>query len=611
MPDLKARDTQTGEVVSFRWNAPDPPTEADMADVFAAHRARKGAQPPAGATRNENMRADGTAKGKGFLGVLGRPDGKVSTEISIGVNLGGKEVEIPTLVPTLSPDEIKFLTSYDGDASGMPGSIVDKAVAHARQRIAAGKSPFAADGEQRQAQKPSLWQQVVDATAGAATEAPRLQNEGTRTITGAYLDKGPMRVARGVRDIARGNVSRGANQVIEGAGVTALPAAVPMLGAATIAAPVATGVQLLAGGVGAMAGSAIAEGGAEMMGADEDQARLAGNIGGLAGGTAGVKLSEAVPKIAQWWQSARRSKNGVEGMRALRQAAPATASAPYRDADMEKALPELLAAHGNAPITSVAEAESAANAAIAGIEAQVKANIQQHATEVVKPNWSTARAAIAKGPKADFAAKGEASVLAKYPQLQKPLTLAEADAVRADINAEMQGVLKRNRYDQALARKVDPEFAAMEATAKALRDAVYSKLQALGVPDAQALRQREVALIGVRNAFARAARFNGGEKPVAGSTNAGPVRQAVDTALEWLPVPGVPAGVTNRVRGIVAPKRSTRDELVARAFSLLRPAPPAVAPVASHVAPVAAAVQGARSAWAPAMTPALAAEDSR
>ena len=84
-------------------------------------------------------RADGTSKGDGFLGPLKRPDGSVSTEISIGVNIGGKEIEIPTLVPGLTKAEIKSLLNGDRPSD----AIVDKAVAHARKRIADGKSPFA------------------------------------------------------------------------------------------------------------------------------------------------------------------------------------------------------------------------------------------------------------------------------------------------------------------------------------------------------------------------------------------------------------------------------------------------------------------------------------
>lgn len=93
-------------------------------------------------------RADGTAKGQGFFGALQRPSGGVSSEISIGVNIDGKEVEIPTLVPTLTESEKQWLLTNDiSDPQAIPQTIVDKATAFAKQRIAAGKSPFASDSE--------------------------------------------------------------------------------------------------------------------------------------------------------------------------------------------------------------------------------------------------------------------------------------------------------------------------------------------------------------------------------------------------------------------------------------------------------------------------------
>lgn len=88
----------------------------------------------------------GRAKGAGFLGPLKRPDGSVSTEISIGVNIDGKEMEIPTLVPTLSRAEVETLLSLPDDAE-MPESIVQKAVAFARERTKKGLPAFAQEGE--------------------------------------------------------------------------------------------------------------------------------------------------------------------------------------------------------------------------------------------------------------------------------------------------------------------------------------------------------------------------------------------------------------------------------------------------------------------------------
>lgn len=93
---------------------------------------------------NYGTRPDGTPKGPGYFGELQRPDGKVSTELSIGVELNGKETEIPSLVPTLTKQEVDSLISGDKPTP----QIIQKAADHAKERIAAGKSPFAEQGEQ-------------------------------------------------------------------------------------------------------------------------------------------------------------------------------------------------------------------------------------------------------------------------------------------------------------------------------------------------------------------------------------------------------------------------------------------------------------------------------
>ena len=114
----------------------------------------------------EGFRADSTKKGLGYFGELKRPDGQVSTEISIGVEIDGKEIEIPTLVPTLTQDEINYLLK-----GGEPtDDIVDKAVKHAKERIKYGKSPFAQKGEQI---KPAIFKKripVISAFAGDVKE---------------------------------------------------------------------------------------------------------------------------------------------------------------------------------------------------------------------------------------------------------------------------------------------------------------------------------------------------------------------------------------------------------------------------------------------------------
>lgn len=94
-------------------------------------------------------RPDGSEKGTGFLGVYKRPDGNVSTEISVGVPVDGKEMDIPTMVPGLTKQELNWLltTPVDKIAKELPASIRHKAIEHAKARIAAGLSPFKQDDE--------------------------------------------------------------------------------------------------------------------------------------------------------------------------------------------------------------------------------------------------------------------------------------------------------------------------------------------------------------------------------------------------------------------------------------------------------------------------------
>lgn len=86
----------------------------------------------------ESAKALERTKGPGFLGTLQRPDGDISTELSVGINLDGKEIEVPALVPTLEQNEIDYLLG-----GGEPtDAIIGKAAEHARMRIGEGRSPF-------------------------------------------------------------------------------------------------------------------------------------------------------------------------------------------------------------------------------------------------------------------------------------------------------------------------------------------------------------------------------------------------------------------------------------------------------------------------------------
>jgi hypothetical protein len=101
--------------------------------------------------RADMRRADGSVKSpRGYLGpVENTVQGGTMTEVSIGTEINGKKMEIPTMVPTLTEDEVKALSSMklEGNAKNIPESIIIKAKEHARMRLDQGKNPFYQDGE--------------------------------------------------------------------------------------------------------------------------------------------------------------------------------------------------------------------------------------------------------------------------------------------------------------------------------------------------------------------------------------------------------------------------------------------------------------------------------
>jgi len=94
-----------------------------------------------GKPRPDTVRADGSMKGRGYLGPLTNAAGQSMTEYSIGVGIDGQETEIPTMVPTLAPGEIEYLLQMQ-DGMQVPQGIQQKAVDHALMRMRQGLSPF-------------------------------------------------------------------------------------------------------------------------------------------------------------------------------------------------------------------------------------------------------------------------------------------------------------------------------------------------------------------------------------------------------------------------------------------------------------------------------------
>lgn len=95
--------------------------------------------PPRAGKRNDGV----TFKGSGYLGELKLPNGGTASEYTIGVNLDGVEMDIPTLVPTLTKAEVDLMVNdIIPNRKTPPRSIIQKAVAHAKARRAQGKSVY-------------------------------------------------------------------------------------------------------------------------------------------------------------------------------------------------------------------------------------------------------------------------------------------------------------------------------------------------------------------------------------------------------------------------------------------------------------------------------------
>jgi hypothetical protein len=99
--------------------------------------------------KRNSYRQDGSPKSQiGFLGPILNNDGEIMTEFSTDMEVDGNKIEIPSLVPTLTADEVEYIKNMKGGAGfnikeiPMEMTIVNKARQHAMERLQAGMSPF-------------------------------------------------------------------------------------------------------------------------------------------------------------------------------------------------------------------------------------------------------------------------------------------------------------------------------------------------------------------------------------------------------------------------------------------------------------------------------------
>ena len=91
-------------------------------------------------------RPDGSSKSTGFLGEIKLPDGGVATEYSTqsgAIKVDGKQIDFPTLVPTLTKNEIALMQNeIIPNKKPIPETIMQKSIEHAKIRLAKKLSPF-------------------------------------------------------------------------------------------------------------------------------------------------------------------------------------------------------------------------------------------------------------------------------------------------------------------------------------------------------------------------------------------------------------------------------------------------------------------------------------
>ena len=92
------------------------------------------------------LRQDGTQKGNGWFGLLPSADGAhaVTSEQSLGFEVNGREVQMPSIVPTMTHQELQDAVA----GNPITDTVARKAFDHGLSRLKLGKSPFASPGEE-------------------------------------------------------------------------------------------------------------------------------------------------------------------------------------------------------------------------------------------------------------------------------------------------------------------------------------------------------------------------------------------------------------------------------------------------------------------------------
>ena len=266
-------------------------------------------------------------------------------------------------------------------------------------------------------------------------------------------------------------------------------------------------------------------------------------------------------------------------------AIPPTKTTPYTPDDLQAARPYLEDEHAGTPIQSVSDVKDAANSAIGRIENKVHEYIRANPQDQIATDPLAAvqsKLAPTNSLRNGFTDAG-LKELEPY-NLDQPMTVAKADALRRQFNAENNAFEAKNSVDKAQARATDPAYAAREAASQSLRDGIYGKLEDRGIPDVQQLRQDEGSIIAIRDA-AQNQLFRGDQGVARTGSTSIPGRMArsaiqLGTTGGGAAIGGMVAGAPGAAGGAIIggglgeainrvafPGNLTRDALIEKSFS--------------------------------------------
>lgn len=475
----------------------------------------------------------------------------------------------------------------DGSVVNFPDSMTPDQVQSAMRRLTQGK---AADPVVRPEDKPYGWREqmplasaAVDALQGARAGLLRTAFKGGDLIRRGLgmervIDTPEAQAAMTPPQSLAGKVGFYGEQI----GEFAVP--LSKVTAAVKGAPMAA--RMLAEGAAAAGVGAVQSGG------DPNAAIVAGTLGAMAPSVgAVVRTGGRVLQRA----AAGAKESGVGGAlaSAVRTVAPAEPKAMMVQALKPRALRVNFPAALDRALPEIKAAEQQIGKPVESIDGlieatqQAKRNVQGQLNQLRGPQHAMG-AEVDLSPVADAMTKSIPSkVKIENPALanrmvatanvyRRNFTLEESERLLQETNAELEGFYAQYPQAQRKALISNPSVAALESQAKALRDAIYAKLDAPGQgAAARELNRRYGSLMEVEHEAMRRANVAKRQQPESLSEQIGAVRAAGEMARgTWRLMHGdlsgaadIAAGGAMRSTAKAIKDSQTTDALIRRAMA--------------------------------------------